>query len=75
MQLNLDQLHESDLQKLEALIGDKEFIAHPVTVSRIQRHLRIGYNRACHLIENARAKGILIQDKDNPLLNHFSTTK
>lgn len=56
---------ENDLKRLQQC---SEFKNLTFGVSRIQRVMRIGYNRAAHLVEVAIEKGILIRDTESEWL-------
>lgn len=55
---------ENDLKRLQQCSEFKDSFG----ISRVQRVMRIGYNRAAHLIEAAIEKGILTRDAENEWL-------
>lgn len=53
---------------LKALLEIDELKGISFGRTKVQRHLIIGYNRTCHLIDAAIEQGILIRDKECPHL-------
>ncbi|NOH71959.1 hypothetical protein F0225_11505 [Vibrio pectenicida] len=49
---------------LETLKNTPEFQDQSFGISRIQRFMGIGYNRASHLVDEAMEIGILVRDKE-----------
>ena len=52
---------DSDLEKLKSTV---ELHGKSFGVSRIQRYLKIGYNRAAHLVDAAIQRGVLVRDAE-----------
>lgn len=50
---------------LEALKNTHEFQGKPFSITKIQRFMGIGYNRACHLVEAAIECGVLVQCQEH----------
>ncbi len=61
---------ESDLKKLQS---QEEFQSQSFGVSRVQRYLRIGYNRASSLVNTALERGILVRDEEVEWLVRLAT--
>ncbi|MGY2573173.1 DNA translocase FtsK [Vibrio sp. C8] len=57
---------------LETLQKTPELQGVSFSISRIQRYMRIGYNRASHLVEAAIEKGILVRDQESEWLVRLS---
>ncbi|EGQ9107533.1 hypothetical protein GA047_13470 [Vibrio cholerae] len=62
----------SDLKAIQEL---EEFKGLTFGISRIQRVMKIGYNRAAILVEAAIEKGILVRDKDREWMVKLSEEK
>ncbi len=56
---------KSDLKTLQET---PELQGLSFSISRIQRYMGIGYNRASHLVEAAIEKGILVRDQESEWL-------
>lgn len=55
----------SDLEILKKI---PELQGRAFGISRIQRFMGIGYNRAAHLVDAAIEQGVLVRDKDSDWL-------
>lgn len=53
---------------LKALKRTPEFQGRAFGISRIQRFMGIGYNRAAHLVDAAIEQGVLVRDQDSDWL-------
>jgi len=51
-----------------------ELLEHgkPFSISKAQRHLKIGYNRAARIVENLEENGVLIKDEKGARVAHLS---
>jgi DNA segregation ATPase FtsK/SpoIIIE-like protein len=56
---------KSDLEQLKI---HAEFKDNSFGITRIQRYLKIGYNRACQLVDAAIEQGVLVRDSDKEYL-------
>lgn len=61
-----------NLKMLAALSANPEFEEKPLSISRMQWHLRIGYNMASHLLQEGIEAGILILNEKTPSAARFS---
>lgn len=68
----LAQIERSNLKELAALRTNPEFIDKPLSISRIQWYMKIGYNHASRLLKAGIDDGILILNKDTPSAAKFS---
>lgn len=68
----LAEIETYNLKQLAGLRHNPEFKSKPITISRIQWHLRMGYNMSCRLLVDAFKDGILVRIKDNPTAGFFS---
>lgn len=64
-------MKDSDLESLKAIKVDA-LRSSSFSISRIQRYMRIGYNRAVLLREYALEKGVLVIDENNKHLVKFN---
>jgi len=72
MSLVLAKIEADNLKSIAVLRHNPEFKDKPITISRIQWHLKMGYNMASHLLNNAIEDGILIRNKNTPSAALFS---
>ena len=69
MTQTLEEYQRADMAALKAFASDENFKGN-FGISRIQRYLRIGYNRASYLAEAAVKEGVLVRC-ESPVY-HFS---
>ncbi|KTG21963.1 hypothetical protein AUR67_00350 [Pseudoalteromonas sp. XI10] len=67
----LNQYKEQDLEALKGLKGSAG-LTGLFGISRVQRSLRIGYNRAAHLVDLGIDLGILVRDVKEQHLVKFA---
>lgn len=56
--MTIEEIEVEDLEDLKRLADHDEFQAE-FGAAKIQRHLLLGYNRSCRLIERGIAAGVL----------------
>ena len=71
MSYSLAEVKKFNLKRLVSLRNNPEFLNKPISISRIQWHLRIGYNMASHLLEDGINEGILIRNKETRFAASF----
>lgn len=67
----LNQYQEQDLEVLKGLKDSEQFVGS-FGISRVQRLLRIGYNRAARLVDFGVELGILVRDIEKQHLVKFA---
>lgn len=70
MAMTLEQYEQHDLETLKQLKDKSEF-QEPFGVSRLQRYLKIGYNRAARTIEAGLKDGVLVHCENTPYAVKF----
>lgn len=60
---------------LETLKKSPELQGRAFGISRIQRYMQIGYNRAAHLVDAAIELGVLTRDQDSDWLVRLTEQK
>jgi len=68
----LAKIEADNLKKIAALRHNPEFTNKPISISRIQWHLKMGYNMSAHLLANAINDGILTKIDSTPHAGLFS---
>ena len=66
----LNEFHKQDDELLLANINH-ELLSGTFGISRIQKALRIGYNRAAHLVDRSIENGILVRPDEYPHMARF----
>ena len=69
--VKLNEFHKQDDEMLLANINHK-LLSGTFGIIRIQRVLRIGYNRAAHLVDRSIESGILVRSDEHPYMVRFS---
>lgn len=67
----LKEFHDQDDEYLEYL-RDSALMQDSFGISRIQRMMRIGYNRAAILVDRAIESGVLVRDSKQERLVKFN---
>lgn len=71
-QATLESMDESDLNLLKDMKKHPEFNQGPFGITRIQRHLRFGYNRSVRLQDAGIKAGILVRVQEKQYLTVFA---
>lgn len=72
--MTLDEYEKHDLESLIALKSHDDFQGE-FGITKLQRNLKIGYNRSSRLQELGVSQGILTRDKDRPFITKFIIQK